>query len=477
MSQKRIIILLILATLSAGGIFVFQAYWLYDSYQVQKEQLRKDINQAMQTALNKELVARLDLKLNQQDTVQTFSSHLQSLMSGVLESAADKMNLRTFKYKFQQNRPADTTDEKPLSVIQFNMKNDSLEKQLKENLSVLLRKRAEINRPLLDSLLAYELTKRDINTDYKLTFSSVDSSQTETHTSNFASRKIQPWWADTKFIQAELPNQQYYILLKMSFSLVASLLLIVITLFSYGFMLKTIFNQKKLSIIKNDFISNMTHEFKTPIATVSAAIEALQRFNVLEDRKRTENYLQIAAHELNHLSKMVNKILQLAIHKKGKLQFTYESINPVRLLKTIVDQNNMRFNEDALICFNDNGVTEKLYADRTHLTNAMQNLIDNAIKYSKNPAEVDLSITEQNGRIFISVKDNGPGIPNQYQDKIFEKFYRIPLGNVHNVKGFGLGLSYVKQVTEQHGGTISVESDGKKGTQFVIQLPIISHTL
>jgi len=255
----------------------------------------------------------------------------------------------------------------------------------------------------------------------------------------------------------------------MSFSLAASVLLIIITFTSYGFMLKTIFKQKKLSEIKNDFISNMTHEFKTPIATVSAAIEALQHFNVLEDRNRTENYLQIAEYELKHLSKMVNKILQLAIHEKGNLHLRFESLNPVQMLQTIVDQNNMRFNGKAAIHLYTRNNEQTLYADRTHLTNAIQNLIDNAVKYGGKNIEVSNHV--QDGIYFITIEDDGRGIPVQYQDKIFGKFYRVPTGNVHDVKGFGLGLSYVKQVTEQHGGTISVESDGKSGARFVIELP------
>jgi signal transduction histidine kinase len=257
--------------------------------------------------------------------------------------------------------------------------------------------------------------------------------------------------------------------------IVAQILLGVFVLAAIGFSFWLVYRsfrqQKQLTELKNDLISNITHELKTPIATVSVALEALQNFDALNNPKLTADYLDISRHELSRLSMLVDKVLKLSVFEQKEPELNREPLNLAHLVQRVVDSMRLQFqkhNATVSLDLGDPSVAT-LEADPTHLTSVVYNLLDNALKYGGKQIAIEIAPLSKN--LQLSVKDNGKGIAAEFQDKIFDKFFRVPTGDVHNTKGHGLGLSYVQSVIELHGGTIAVESTEGEGSTFTVTLP------
>ncbi len=258
----------------------------------------------------------------------------------------------------------------------------------------------------------------------------------------------------------------------MWFMLLVSGAFMIILVFSFYYTISTIFRQKKLSEIKNDFISNMTHEFKTPISTISLACEVLNDKAIEKSPERTSNYVKMISDENKRLSLLVENILQTAILDKGEFKLKIQSTDIHTLIEqTIANIKIQVENKEGEITTELNAELPVINADRVHITNIIFNLIDNAIKYSNQNPVINIATRSNKHGIFISIKDNGIGISKENQHRIFDTMFRVHTGNVHNVKGFGLGLSYVKAVVEKHGGSIKVESELNKGSTFIVYLP------
>jgi two-component system, OmpR family, phosphate regulon sensor histidine kinase PhoR len=229
--------------------------------------------------------------------------------------------------------------------------------------------------------------------------------------------------------------------------------------------------QEQLLAIKNDFIRNMTHELKTPIATVSVAVEALQDFGVLQHPERAKEYLNISKSELSRLSLLVDKVLKMAIFEEKDPLLAFDTFDFRVMLEETLATMRIQFEKHkAEVQVHIQQGNYAFYGDRLHLTNMLYNLMDNALKYSADNPIISVSLEQRNTDLFLRVADNGIGIPSAYQSRIFERFFRVPTGNVHNVKGYGLGLSYVAGVVQQHGGHIQMESAEGVGTTFTIHL-------
>jgi len=251
-----------------------------------------------------------------------------------------------------------------------------------------------------------------------------------------------------------------------------SVLLTLIIAMAFLLMYRSMRSQQKLVMFKNDFINNMSHELKTPVATVSVAIEALKNFRALDNPERTHEYLEIAQNELNRLTIMTDKILKTSAFENGEMNFKPEKLNLDGIILRILGSLKVVFEKkNASVNYEKEGEDFNLEGSQVHLTNVIYNLIDNALKYSvANPA-IGLRLTGSKEKLILMVKDNGPGIPAEYQKKIFEKFFRIPAGDVHNAKGYGLGLSYVASVVKSHHGTVAVDSAPGEGTCFTVAFP------
>ena len=231
--------------------------------------------------------------------------------------------------------------------------------------------------------------------------------------------------------------------------------------------------QKKLSIIKNDFINNMTHELKTPISTISLASQMLRDNSVNNTPSAIERISGVIFDESKRLSMQVEKVLQQAVFNEGRLKLKFKSFDMHELIDTVTQNFEIRVNSlNGHITVNKNATRFTIYGDHVHITNVLFNLLDNAVKYSKEKPEIEVTTENRKNKLEVSVKDNGIGIAKEHQKQIFERFYRVPTGNVHDVKGFGLGLHYVRKIVEAHNGTIDIESVLNKGTKFIINFPI-----
>jgi len=344
-----------------------------------------------------------------------------------------------------------------------------------------------IDTVLLDSLLKQELTKKQINLKYIYYLTSLvensphysDLVRAERESDSLGvthySVNLSP---DNRFVQPEylivrFPTQGRHVLREMWPLLITSAVMMLILVISFYYITVNNLRQKKLSVIKNDFISNMTHEFKTPISTISLASEMLGDTSIVQTPEKQQRYLKMIRDENKRLSVLVESILQTSILDKGEFKLKLTEVDVHDIINTAIHNTQLLIGQrNGNITTHLNALKFKLQADRVHLTNIVFNLIDNAIKYSKETPEIIITTYNTAEGIMIQVKDNGIGISKENQRKIFDKFYRVPTGNVHNVKGFGLGLSYVLAVVLKHNGTISVNSELGKGSTFNVHLPI-----
>ena len=269
------------------------------------------------------------------------------------------------------------------------------------------------------------------------------------------------------------PEQTMYILRQIGVSAFLTFIFIFLIILCFIYVIRTIFKQKQFSLLLTDFINNMTHEFKTPISTIALTSETLTNPIILSDKERIKKYGQIIRDESTRMRGQVEKILQMAAFEEGDFELNLSRINVHDLIKNAVDKFVVKVEQrEGSLSMALQAEQYEVEADSVHLENIIHNLVDNAIKYTKQKPEIKIS-TENNGdKIKISVKDNGMGIKSEDQKLVFEKYYRVPTGNVHNVKGFGLGLSYVKLIVEAHHGEINLISELDKGSVFEVILPL-----
>ncbi|OWY21351.1 PDZ domain-containing protein [Sphingobacteriales bacterium UPWRP_1] len=271
------------------------------------------------------------------------------------------------------------------------------------------------------------------------------------------------------------PQQQKYIYNSSVFMLGSSLLFNLIIMAVFAFTMHTIIRQKKLSDMKTDFINNMTHELKTPISTIKLACEILTDKNLVKSEERIERYAGMIQEENSRLQDHVEKVLQFARLEKGNLKLNIERIDMHHVLLEAAQKTMLRVNKQhGNITTNLEAANAQVDGDLLHLTNVIYNLLDNAVKYAKPdvPPQIAIATFNMENNLIISVTDNGIGMGKDTINKIFEQFYRVPTGNIHNVKGFGLGLSYAKLMVEQHGGSIKANSRLGKGSTFEVRLPL-----
>lgn len=269
------------------------------------------------------------------------------------------------------------------------------------------------------------------------------------------------------------PKRAGYLLKSTGIMVIPTIILTGMLVAIFIYTLLIIFKQKKLSQIKNDFINNMTHELKTPISTISLASQMLQDNTISNTPKTIAHISSVINQESKRLGYQVEKVLQMAVFNEGRLKLRLKEFDLNDLVRNVIMSFELRIkNKNGILVTSLEETTEKITGDEVHLTNVVFNLLDNAVKYSHDIPEISVSTSCKKDAIVLSVADKGIGIPREHQDQIFERFFRVPTGNVHNVKGFGLGLSYVKKIVDAHNGRITVESSVNKGTKFSIYFPL-----
>ncbi len=495
-------------TVAIAAITGFQVFWLKENYVKEKRDLEFRSNVVFKETVRKLQAKRLNLDKVLKDTSgkvriefmsaepPAFNHHPEEL-ANVLNDVTIRVNdsLRDGKittvggpkiFIGTDGLPGDTTKKEGRGNMVISM-TESYSRDSSKNFKIERRgPPGEFFRFLysVDSLQD-SLRVTEIDSVCKIAFQkeglNVPISISRTTNNNRTERipmedqrmpnKITIGFAHPVTYELSLGNSFGYLIKKLSSPILFSLFLVGVTVLSFVLLYRNLQRQKRLTQIKNEFISNITHELKTPIATVGVAIEALKNFNAIDDPRRTQEYLDISQNELQRLSLLVDKVLKLSMFEKKEIELKYESLDLKDVVNEVISSMRLQIEKHhANVSVSSEGNTF-LQGDRLHLLSVVFNLLDNALKYGNGNTAVKFDLKEKENEVELSVNDNGIGISEEYKGKIFEKFFRVPAGNTHNTKGYGLGLSYVSHVIQKHKGRIEVESEPGLGTKFIITLP------
>ncbi len=335
---------------------------------------------------------------------------------------------------------------------------------------------SEIDANLLEYLLKSEFEKRELRADFE--YGIYDCTSDRMVYGNFISfsndqapptAALPKWENQPYYFGVNFPQRASTLINRMGIWTFSSFVLFVVIVF-FSYALWVISRQKRLSEIQKDFINNMTHEFKTPISTIAISTGELKNEHILTQPDRLRNYISIIENENNRMKNQVERVLQIAT-MDNSIQIKNEEIHLKRLIQEVIQ--NMSPSIEARRANIQVEISNDpiVKGDELHLSNVFFNLLDNGIKYCEKVPDIIISVKQERETVNIQIQDNGIGIPKKLQKNIFMRFFRVPTGNIHNVKGFGLGLSYVKQVIEALGGKISVKKSDDFGSTFLINLP------
>lgn len=453
-------------------LMVIQVYWIKNAIMVREAIFNRDVNKAVEN-----VIFQLD-RIDRAKMIQL-----------------NKQNMKLSRQKWLK---IDTTQTFALddfdpfanqSIMGPTPKTNFSTSQLIESMfNAIPKDRAfienRVSKNLVDSLLKIEFRNVGLNTKYefgvfsptrnKLTLQKSGQYPKELLGSSFRYLLFPgEIFSPQNLLMVYFPNERQYLITRIWILLALSVILIATIIFSFTYVVTTVFRQKKISEIKNDFINNMTHEFKTPISTISLACQALTDKDVVKNSAVYDTYLSIINEENNRLSGMAERILQSARLQKGEVVLKPEEINLHEVMTDAIQKVSLQVaKKGGKIDLIPKAEQAVIFADRVHITNIIFNLLDNANKYTPWAPMISMTTKNISDGILFSIKDNGVGISKSNQKKVFDKLYRVPTGNVHNVKGFGLGLSYVKTVVEKHRGKITLDSELKKGSTFSVYLPL-----
>jgi len=502
--QRRLRFIFGLLALCLLGSYGFQAYWLYGSYQLGEAEFARTAREALETVVQRQQLGRatktFNIKFN--DYAQPGEPpglhhwQIERLDTGLTPAQA----YRPGPPPASPARAARVLVVRPPSRAQLDQARaahtDSLAAQLSTFVINDWYRRQPVKLAQLARTYRAELRRRQVEADFQLDTLSMegkpDFQMRAPGTNGLVGLRVAPSRAGFTvhtppvqlnpvrgpWVAASFRPPTAYVLRQLAGSLAGSAVLLGLTTGCFTLMLSTILRQKKLAEVRNDFINNMTHELKTPLATVSAAMEALQDFGALRDPRKTDTYLTMARQEVRRLADLVDKVLHIAVEARPghALPLHPEPVRPAELVAELVSRHELQATKsvqfEVAIA-----PTDTLHLDRLHLAGTLHNLLDNALKYAGERVVVRIAGGPAGGGYQLTVADNGPGIAPGYQETVFEQFFRVPTGNLHPVKGFGLGLYYVRQVVAAHGGRVRVRNAPGGGSEFVLWLPfsVISH--
>ena len=478
MKQKYIQILIAASTIAITGLIAIQVYWVNNTFILREQDFASTVSKALhQVSAQLEKSELLSQALAGNDrSVSIRSEGDSTLIVDYGKQGQAFLRDQSLDTEFDSINP--NADILTKSGILDDIMGGFIELDIYK--SVLDR----VDTVMLDSMLQAALLDRGIKTQYVYgIFNRVQqpefvspnaASQLQNLAVNGYRAQLFPndAIAEPNYLRLFFPNERRYLLGSMWLMLVTSGVLMLVIMFLFSFSIGTIYKQKKLSDIKNDFINNMTHELKTPIATISLACEALNDPDMQKSASGMTSYLGMITEENKRLGVLVENVLRTSIFENGDMKLRVQPLHLHSIIEQVIHNIDIQFKKrKGQLITNLMASNTPIDGDNLHITNVIYNLIDNAVKYAEGPPVVILTTQNEPGGITISFQDNGIGISKENQKKIFDKLYRVPTGNIHNVKGFGLGLSYVKGVVEKHGGHVSVSSELKKGSTFTLYLP------
>ena len=470
MPKRNLYSIVTLMTFSLLGLIAFQWYWVSNYFEANKKELDWEINRVLSKTS--------DRYLNESLEGFDYFSILSDSLNNTSNKSSNSLNL----FHHNHHHINDSAYHSTNNVVDY-MGVDYMSK-INGLLSHFLTKVSQpkvINFDRLLAILDEELQLVGIDNEYNIAISNLNNkviyykdpeSLQATILFGYKSPVILSSISNPYFSHLYIYHKGKLLLQKTWIVLLSSLLLIVIILACFAYALHIIYQQKKVSEVKTDFINNMTHELKTPISTVSLALEALVNFDVRNNEERSLKYLDISRRELNRLSTMVEKVLNIAQYEKGEISLNKEQHKLNQLIENVVDTISMQVQrKNGTIETKLNAQPDFIFADKVHFNNLLYNLIDNSNKYFKDKPEICIETKNADGGILLEISDKGIGMSKEDLSRVFDKFYRVPTGNIHNVKGYGLGLSYVKDIVDMHAGKLKVLSEKDKGTTFIIYLP------
>jgi|TARA_B110000259_G_scaffold34831_1_gene38888 two-component system phosphate regulon sensor histidine kinase PhoR len=509
-------------SISLIGIIAVQLYWINNALESKKAQFKNDVQKSLGAATE---------KVNEREHVE-FEKKLKSFLD--VKGFADKAELKSFLIEqidtvtkekitvgstfLEENfkLPADFLDNDSIIVKRIYGKKDfsistsyntpdnlfsnidvkkysfikrytDLEKSYMEDAFLSSKSlkpiHDRISNNVLNRTIKEELVKKNIHLDFKYGVYSVDGLATKLksgyYTINTKESFEYPLFRDAQgnasyYLNVTFPRENEHILSGISNILLLSLFFIFIIIIAFSSSLYQLIRQKKIAEIKTDFINNMTHEFKTPIATINLALDSIKNPKILGDDAKVLRYVEMIREENKRMHSQVENVLRISRLEKNQIDLNTETIDLHDTIEDAITHVSL-LSEDrgGKIEIHLEALESELPGNQFHLTNVVVNMLENAIKYSKGAPKIEVS-TESTSKFFIfKIKDSGIGMNKAVQKQVFNKFYREQKGNIHDVKGHGLGLAYVKEIVEKHHGTVFVESEKGKGSIFTVKLPLI----
>ena len=522
MNKNKINVIIAIICLALIGLVVIQMNWVRQSYMLRQDRFDQGVYQALtntvseiehteaQDYFSQSGLTKMNNVINKMyDTMQTIKQYNNKI------TLIDSLGEKAIKFGFSDTSGAFVSEFKGsvsylsakankmhLSVDnpQLNYKEQERERKI---VALQLRKynkyfeelatkfmlddkclKQRIDSVKLESILKKHFRLAGLNTEFTFAifdkyssgpvYGNLKNIEIENANNTFFSIPLfaNDFYNNSGLLIVNFPDKKSFLINSMWLLLATTFTFILIIALSFGVSFFIILRQKKLDELKTDFINNMTHEFKTPVATISLASQMLKSPKVIENPEKINNYANIIDEENKRLSGHIENVLQAARFEKGEFKLTLAEINVNDLMSDICDSLQLRIqNEHGVLTTHFLAKNAMIWADKFHLTNAFYNILENSIKYkSDRPIAIEVTTKDTTTGVLIAIKDNGIGISKENQKLIFEKFYRVPTGNIHNVKGFGLGLSYVKAILDNHHATIKVDSEIDKGTTFYINL-------
>ena len=488
-----IISVVIIATIA------MQVYWNFVNYKANKQQLINDVQISLDKAVDDYYAALAErttvgifLEGDKQKDPFKEGSDLQKILMSIDEddhgfTNLDSINVNDMEgitilkgFKADSMSKAQDKKSKPLSPEVFKKRIDSLKFETRDldpsefdfltSKIIVSISNDSLDLREIDSLVSLEFERKKLSIDYNLQYDNgkgdtISSDSMVLNQNQLKTTSKSTFLPKGSTLQISFSNETQTILKRILGGILISTLLVLAVISSLFYLLNIIKHQKQLSEVKNDLISNITHEFKTPIATIGVALESLQNFNAIDDKAKTKNYLDMSSSQLTKLNSMVEKLLETATLDSENLELNKERYDLSEVLNSIIEKHQIQ-SEKTL----KTDIQDLVFAnvDIFHIENAFNNIIDNAIKYGGDV--ISISLQGKSSEIEFVVSDNGTSLTKAHKERIFEKFYRVPKGNTHDVKGFGIGLYYTKKIIEKHQGTIALELDKSK-TTFKIALP------
>ncbi|PZR29003.1 MAG: hypothetical protein DI535_04655 [Citrobacter freundii] len=484
--------LFLFAVLASAGLLCLQIYWIVREWDRSEDILQREVDYSFQQAIDREWAVRKDTLasylsyfLHDTNFVQ-FQTQLNKKDSTWMVRMIDAKNAKDYSSwsnpQLGLNGPM-TPKQRDFVIDRFV--EDNVRKSIASDVIFFYTQRfgkiwtdkykaLKLDTARVNKFFKEELIRNNVHNAFSIAYVDTSSKQLLPQKGNdfLQSKKLLVNYTqvndfDKKYLaQATVDSPAIVLLKRMWLMISGSFLLLGFTFFALYKMYKTIIRQKQLDELKDDFISNMTHELKTPIATVTAAIDGLQYYDALEDKQRTKRYLDTSRKELQRLDELVSKVLELSVDQRMNGQLRKERFALKDFLEQLLSSFSLQSSLEWDLAIRDD---VKVYGDKQQLLSVFQNLTENAIKYGNSNTKLNIEVSEEEDRLRIVFQDNGPGVDAAFLPHIFNKFYRVRMGEL-KVKGFGLGLFHVQTIITAHGGSIKAENND--GLTFIINLPL-----